>query len=99
MHISDISLTGLLNIPLMKRTTGKETKELLIKATSPETRSKPFEAVLGGLITKWAFSEETHVDTQQTQVALAHVVSFTCAGVNDAKGIRQLPLCFISASR
>lgn len=39
----------------MKTTTGKEMKELLIKVPSPETRTKPLEAIFGCLITKWVF--------------------------------------------
>lgn len=57
MHISDLRLhwtTEHYSSRAVKRTTGKEMKELLIKA-SPETGTKPLEAIFGRLITKWVF--------------------------------------------
>lgn len=66
------------------RTTGRDKRELLIKATSLETRTNPLQAIFICLITKWGFSEETSGGAQQSQVPLARVVSFVCPGVNES---------------
>lgn len=75
--------------PAMNRTTGKEKRELLIKATPLETRTTRSWAIFRCLITKWAFLKRQFVSTLQSQVALAHVASFIRPSVSNAKGTMQ----------